>query len=218
MSNALKTLRARLPLLRVPRLAILPLAALLAAATAPAWALPLNDWDLRSRTIPAAACAARDSSQAALIELVQGAWRFSGSNTGRVTLSCPLPISYFPADAAQAGGITPMNYYRVWYRDSDGAANSAALTVVPYVRLAPLGTWSNVGLLGGGGGIAPPGVCQFNSNGHPDMTFMATVQACAHNISTQALYTFEVTLMRTATTQAVEFHGIDFVDDNTAVG
>jgi hypothetical protein len=193
-------------------------AALLAGTALPAHAYAVNDWDVRSRTIPASACTARDSAQAALLEMVQGAWRFTGTSTGKVTLTCPWPISFYPADQAQFVGPTSMYFYRVWYRDTDGPGAGAGLSSIPYARLSPGGAWSNVGLLGGGGGIVPPGVCQFNSNGHPEMTFMATVQPCTHNIYYNAIYSFEVTLSRSSSSQVVEFHGIDFVDGLTPQG
>ncbi|MBS0447090.1 MAG: hypothetical protein JSR59_14210 [Proteobacteria bacterium] len=196
----------------------LSIAALCTGIATSARAYAINDWDVRSRTIPASACTPRDSAQAALLEMVQGAWRFTATATGRVTLTCPFPISSYPADQAQYIGPTSMQFYRVWYRDSDGPGATAALTTLPYARLAPLGGWSNIGLLGGGGGIVPPGVCQFVSNGHPETTFVATVQPCVHDIYYNAMYSFEVTLSRTATTQAVEFHGIDFIDGLTPQG
>jgi hypothetical protein len=189
-------------------------AAMLAAVSAQA---ALNDWDVRSRTIPASACTPRDSAQSALVEMVQGAWRFAGTSTGRVTFTCPFPISAFPADQAQGAG-TSMGFYRVWYRDADGAGPAASLVVTPYVRLAPGGAWSNIGLVGGGGGVVLPGVCQFLSNAHPDMTFMATVQTCGHDLQYNALYSFEVVVSRSSPSAVVEFHGIDFVDGQGPAG
>jgi hypothetical protein len=187
--------------------------AAVAATLAPlAHAVTANDWDLRSRTIPASACTPRDSVQAAQLEMVAGAWRFVAGATGKVTLTCPLPISFFPADHAQYGSPTSMYFYRVWYRDADGASGAGGIVVIPYLRSAPGGGWSNIGLVGGGGGFVPPGVCQFSSNAHPAMTFMAQVQECRHEVQMNALYSFEVTLSRTTAGTTVEFHGIDFFD------
>ena len=191
---------------------------LAAAAALPVPALAANDWDLLSRTIPASACQVRDSAQAALVEMNQGAWRFAGASTGRVTLTCPLPISFFPADRAQNTNPTTMTFYRVWYRDSDAAGPAAAVTAIPYVRLWPSGTWSNIGLLGGGGGIVPPGVCQFSSNAFADVGFAAHTKDCKHDIQLNALYSFEVILSRTVSSQIAEFHGIDFHDGSTPAG
>lgn len=203
----------------LPRSLLCPLAALLTAAAIPADAALPNDWDIHSRTIPASACQVKDPAQAALVEMVQGAWRFSANNTGRVTLTCPFPISYFTADHAEykpAGA--QMTFYRVWYRDSDGATNAASVQATPYVRIWPGGAWSNIGLLGGGGGLVPPGVCQFSSNSHPDLGFAAHVQDCDYKIQINAMYSFEVTMYRNASTLTVEFHGIDFHDGGTAAG
>lgn len=193
------------------RLAVKIVAALAAAipftATAPAWAA--NTWDLISRSIPASACEVRDSQQAAKVELVAGGWRFAGATIGKVTLSCPLPIQAFPADMSLLFNTTVMDFYRVWYRDSDGPANVTSVKVIPYLR-TDLGVLSNIGLFPGGGGIVPPGVCQFNSNSYPHVVFAANIRDCNHAIQLNALYWFEVTLERNATTQTVEFHGIDF--------
>jgi hypothetical protein len=186
-------------------------------ATLPAHAY--NDWDILSRTIPASACTPANSAQAAMVEMVQGAWRFVNTvTTGRVTLTCPFPISVFPADFAQAPGPAKMSFYRVWYRDSDGAGPGGSLVVTPYVRLAPGGAWMNIGLVGGGGGFVPAGICQFFSNAHPALTFMATVQPCSHDIQWNALYSFEVVLSRSTAGATVEFHGIDFYDGLTPAG
>jgi hypothetical protein len=198
------------------RTAFITTAALLAAASAQA--LTVNDWDVRSRTIPASACTPSNSAQAALVEMVQGGWRFAGAATGSVKLTCPFPIAAFPHDYAQFVGPTSMYFYRVWYRDSDAAGNGGSIVVVPYLRQEPGGAWSNIGLVGGGGGFVPPGVCQFSSNGHPDMTFMATVQACRHDVQYNTLYSFEVTLTRATAGATVEFHGIDFHDGSTPAG
>lgn len=146
-----------------------------------------------------------------MVELVAGGWRFVGATIGRVTLSCPLPIQAFPADMSLGFASTVMDSYRVWYRDSDGPANVTSVKVIPYLR-TDLGVLSNIGLFGSGDGIVPPGVCQFNSNSYPHVVFKAIVTNCNHAIPLNALYWFEVALQRTATTQTVEFHGIDFLD------
>lgn len=198
-------------------------AAIAFTATAPALAHPppddepIHNWDLISRTVPASACEVRDKSQAARVELAQGGWRFVGSTTGRVTLTCPLPVSHFPADHDLGAGYTEMTFYRVWYRDSDGPDTVTSVSVTPYLR-TDLGAWTNIGLVGGGGGIVPPGVCQFNSNSHANLVFAANIQDCAHDIQLNALYSFEVTLERNSTSQTVEFHGIDFWDGSNAAG
>lgn len=191
--------------------------ALGAAAAAPAAHAALNTWDLFSRSIPASACTPRDAPSAARVEMVQGGWRFSGSNVGRVTFTCPLPISVFPADQAGGFSSTDMGFFRVWYRDSDGPGAAAQVLATPYLRTS-LGAWSNIGLFGGGGGgFVPAGVCQFNSNTFVDLVFAARVKDCKHSIVQNALYVFEVTMSRETATQTVEFHGIDF-DNSTIAG
>ena len=189
---------------------------LLSLAMAPSAALS-NTWDLISRTIPASACEVRDAKKAARVELVQGGWRFVGNNTGRVTLTCPLPISVFPADHDLGASSTEMTFYRVWYRDSDGPGVMTSVSVTPDLR-TDLGAWTNIGLVGGDGGIVPPGVCQFNSNSHANIVFATNIQDCAHDVQINALYSFEVTLQRNSTSQTVEFHGIDFWDGSLPPG
>ncbi len=181
------------------------------AAASSASAVSLNTWDLVSRSIPAAACTVRDSATLAAVEMVQGGWRFKGANVGRVVLSCPLPITVFPADQAQGYASTKMSFYRVWYRDSDAMTASAGVFVTPYLR-SSAGVWMNIGLFGGGGGpvLVPPGVCEFSSNAFADIGFAVRTKACSHAIQHNALYTFEVTLRRDTPSQQVEFHGIDF--------
>jgi hypothetical protein len=180
--------------------------------TAPAMAL--NSWDLLSRSIPASACEVRNSQDAARVELVQGAWRFQGAQTGLVTLSCPLPITAFPADHDLGFGNSAMDFYRVWYRDSDGPGAAARVVVTPYLRMQT-GALSNIGLIGGGGGVIPPGVCQFNSNAFPNVGFAVRARDCNHKIQLNALYWFEVTMQRNSSQQSVEFHGIDFHDGSS---
>lgn len=190
--------------------------ALGAAAAAPVAHAALNTWDLFSRSIRASACAPRDAPGAARVEMVQGGWGFSGNNVGRVTFTCPLPISVFPADQALGFASTDMGFFRVWYRDSDGPGVAAQVLATPYQRTS-VGAWSNIGLFGGGGGVAPPGVCQFNSNNFGDLVFAARIKECKHSIVQNAPYVFEVTMSRETASQAVEFHGIDF-DNSTVAG
>lgn len=184
-------------------------AAVCVAAAAPAHAV--NTWDLISRTIPASACQVRDARQQSRVEVYRGGWRFLGNNVGSVTFTCPLPLSYFPADMALAAGDTMMTFFRVWYLDSDGPVAGANVGATPYLR-TDQGVWTNVGLWGGGGGVVPAGICQFNSNSHPDVLFATRVKDCVHAIALNAIYSFEVVLTRNAVGQTVEFHGIDFWD------
>lgn len=173
-------------------------------------AFNVNTWDFISRSIPASACTPRDAASAQRVEMVSGGWRFIGNQVGRVVLTCPLPITYFPADKAQNVPPTALYVYRVWYRDSDGPANQASVRATPYRRNL-LGSWTNIGLAGGGGGIfAPPGVCEFNSNLYPEVLFVVHEKECQHKVEMNALYAYEVVLTREVGSQQVEFHGIDF--------
>lgn len=160
-----------------------------------AWAF--NPRDLWHRTIPASTCAPFDSVQAAMVRLQNGAWRFDGNNVGTVNFFCPIPINAWPADNNEPD-YTQMQFYRVWYRDSDGMVANARVSVsLRYRSLA-------------GGWIAVPGV--LNSNLFPDVGFTTKIIPSVHDFETDALYSFYVTIYRANAVETVEFHGIDFRD------
>jgi hypothetical protein len=168
----------------------------------PAWAI--NDYDLIHRTIPASACAPLDTGMAAKARLQNGAWRFDGANTGAVALYCPLPVNAFPADLAQGFG-THLQFFRVWYRDSDGGAVAARVTASLHYR-SLAGTWNAV-----------PGT--FNSSTFADILFatkIVLIPGGGHDFVMDGLYSFYVTLVRTNVDEIVEFHGIDFRDGTSA--
>lgn len=130
------------------------------ALASSAWAI--NPYDLLHRTIPASACSPLDSVQAAKVRLQQGAWRFDGASTSTVSFYCPIPINAFPADLEQGFG-TDMEFFRVWYRDSDGTGVFARVTArLSYRNLA--GAWLNSGNL-------------FDSNTFADMFFARGLSA-----------------------------------------
>jgi hypothetical protein len=158
-----------------------------------AWAQ--NPRDLWHRTVPASACAPLDSVQAAKVRLQNGAWRFDGNNTGTVSFYCPVPINAWPADNDEPDH-TEMEFYRVWYRDPDGMATDARVTTtLRYRDLA--GAWQTV-------------AGTLNSNVFANTGFTTKVIDSEHTFEMDALYSFYVTMSRTAATQTVEFHGIDF--------
>ena len=178
------------------------LAGMLSMLTAiPAWAV--NPRDLWHRTVPASACAPLDSPYAAKVRLQNGAWRFDGASTGSVAFYCPIPINAWPADDAQPDH-TAMQFFRVWYRDSDGMGANARVTVNLRYRLAD-GSWQLV-----------PGT--FNSSVFADMGFALKLTNAAHVFETDALYSFYVTMFRANDTDTVEFHGIDFRNNEQAAG
>ena len=175
-------------------------AALLVSTLNASSALAFNPRDLWHRTIPASACAPFDSVQAAKVRLQNGAWRFDGNNTGSVSFFCPIPINAWPADNDEPD-YTQMQFYRVWYRDSDGMGLNAKVAVsLRYRDLA-------------GGWLAVAGV--LNSNVFADMGFTTKIINCVHEFDTDALYSFYVTISRANALETVEFHGIDFRDGLT---
>jgi hypothetical protein len=167
----------------------------------PAWAV--NPWDLWHRTVPASACAPLDSAYAAKVRLQNGAWRFDGVNTGTVAFYCPIPINAWPADDAQPN-YTNMQFYRVWYRDSDGMTTNAKVTVSLRYRNLD-GSWNAAG-------------GTLNSNVFADVAFTTKIFNAPHVFETDALYSFYVTIYRANAQEVVEFHGIDFRDGSGPQG
>jgi hypothetical protein len=169
----------------------------------PALALP-NPHDLIHRTVPASSCAPLDAGQSAKVRLQNGAWRFDGVSTGTVSLYCPLPMTAFPADNSEPN-YTEMEFFRVWYRDSDGLAVNARVTA--NLRYRDLdGGWKN----------AHPGT--FNSNVFANTGFAAKIFGAIHTFETDAIYSFYITIYRANSDQTVEFHGIDFRDGSQPEG
>jgi hypothetical protein len=173
-------------------------AALLLPALAAVPVLALNPHDLTHRTVPASSCAPLDAVQSAKVRLSNGAWRFDGVNTGTVSFYCPLPMNAFPADNNEPN-YTHMEFFRVWYRDSDGLAVNARVTANLRYR-ADDGSFP----------VAHPGT--FNSNVYPGIGFSKVIFAAEHTFETDAIYSFYVTIYRANAEQTVEFHGIDFRD------
>jgi hypothetical protein len=167
----------------------------------PAWAV--NPWDLWHRTVPASACAPLDSAYAAKVRLQNGGWRFDGANTSTVAFYCPIPMNAWPADDAQPN-YTTMQFYRVWYRDSDGTAVNARVTVSLKYRGLD-GLWHDV-------------AGDLNSNVFADTGFTTKIINSVHQFETDALYSFYVTIYRANSNQTVEFHGIDFRDGSGPEG
>jgi hypothetical protein len=158
----------------------------------------LNPHDLTHRTVPASSCAPLDAGQSAKVRLQNGAWRFDGANTGTVSLYCPLPMNAFPADNSEPN-YTQMEFFRVWYRDSDGTAVNARVTASLRYRA-----------LDGGWESAHPGA--FNSNVYVSTGFSTKIFDATHTFETDAIYSFYITIYRANADQTVEFHGIDFRD------
>jgi hypothetical protein len=184
-----------------PAVTLVALAALVVSVLDARSAFALNPHDLWHRTVSASACSPLDSTQAAKVRLQNGAWRFDGVNTGTVSFYCPIPINAWPADNDEPN-YTQMQFFRVWYRDSDGmGVNARVTTSLHYRNLA--GAW-----------LAVPGA--LNSNVFPDMTFTTKQIPSVHNFALDALYSFYVTIYRSSALETVEFHGIDFRDGSTA--
>jgi hypothetical protein len=174
------------------------------ALTADAALAQWNPYDLIHRTVPASACAPVDPIQSAKVRLTNGAWQFEGASIGTVNFYCPLPMNAFPADNSEPN-YTHMEFFRVWYRDSDGSATAARVTA--YLRHRALN---------GGWLIAHAGM--FSSNGFANVGFSVKKFFADHTFQTDALYSFYVTLYRANTDRNVEFHVIDFRDGSQPEG
>jgi hypothetical protein len=178
-------------LLRVGRLATLTAAGLLLAGAHGARA---NDQDLRATTVPATACQPASSAQAAEVVLANGAWAFTGTNTGTITFYCPLPINgNTVSDATDDNDISA---FRVYYRDTDGTGSAAEVTARLIFRTTGVGTIGST----------------WSSNSSNVMTDTMAFQLVTHDMSASAMYSFLVTLSRTSTTESPAFTGIDFAN------
>lgn len=170
------------------------LAAIVAAGAllAGARGVRANDQDLRATTVPATSCQPASHSQAAEVQLSNGAWTFTGANTGTITFYCPLPVNgNTESDATNDNDITA---FRVYYRDTDGAGGAAQVTARLVFRTTGL--------------FAVGGVWDSNdSNAVDDTTSFHFVN---HDLSASALYSFLVTLSRSNNEQSPAFTGIDF--------
>jgi hypothetical protein len=153
-----------------------------------------NDQDVRATTVPATACQPRNSVEAERVVLSNGAWVFSGTNTGEVMFYCPLPLNAWTV--SNISNDNDISAFRVYYRDTDGAGNAARVTARLVYRLFD-------GLYSAGN--------TWSSNVNPVTTNTTWLQDNPHDVRSLALYSFLVTLRRTNTSQEPAFSGIDFV-------
>jgi hypothetical protein len=173
---------------------ILILTTAVALLSFPSHVSAATDIDTQATTIPASACRPSNDSEDAKVRLSNGAYVFNGSATGTVTFYCPLPINGLsisqPQDQNSIAG------YRVYYRDSDGARNSASIKTRLIYRDAQ-------GLKGVG--------TEWISNSNNVTANTAQYINLPHNLGSFRLYAFLVTLSRSNTNLDPAFSGIDFI-------
>jgi hypothetical protein len=162
-----------------------------------AGAVQANDQEIWTKTVPASACTPATSAQASRVSLVNAAWVFSGTQTGTVTFYCPLPVNAYTV--VNLTNDNDISSFRIYYRDSDGVGADAELTArLVYREASGLfsagGTWSS----------NSPATAAGETGNRRD------VQPNVHDVRTDALYSFLVTMARTTTSQAPSFAGIDF--------
>lgn len=169
-----------------------------------------NDQDLWRRTIPAAACALQDNTQADKVRLDSTAgWEFYPAqingidNIGTITFYCPISLNNFSAAVGgMFGNDVDISGYRIYYRDTDGTGLDAQVTI-------RLNRWTMAGLFLTAGST-------FNSNAFLPTDDTTIVHNVAHDVDSFALYSFRVTLKRNSTNQHPRFHGIDFLTTEPA--
>ena len=173
---------------RVNAVPVLVLSSLLVGAGSVA----ANDQDLLATTVPATACQPANPTSHGRVGLTNGAWVFLPGVTGTAYLWCTLPVNmYTVSDASQDNDIT---YYRILYRDSDGAGNAAQLTV-------RLGYRHQAGFTWAGSTWVSTGAADTNTFDH---------HWNPHDVAV-GVYSFMVTITRTVETEDPAFGGIDFI-------
>ncbi|WP_096326890.1 hypothetical protein [Nannocystis exedens] len=146
---------------------------------------------LRNR-IPASACSPESPDDDAVLQLSNGSWIFTGTETGTATLWCPVATDQ-EYSALDPYSITNL---RLWYRDPDGTATGSNVTAQLYYRTEGS---NNLGTMTAGINSNTSNVTGSNRLG-ADVTT---------NTSTDALFFARVTISRNSSTASVAFHGLD---------
>ena len=169
------------------------MAAIAAALTLAVEPASANDQDLWAKAVAASACEPASENQAAEVSLSNGAWVFVGNNTGTVTFWCPLSLNAYTV--SNGSHDNDVSSFRVYYRDSDGQSGQARVTARMTYRRAD-------GLYAAGS--------TFDSNVSTNTGNTTRVHNVAHDVRSEALYGFLVTLRRSNANQSPAFSGIDF--------
>ncbi|MDC0715633.1 hypothetical protein [Nannocystis bainbridge] len=169
----------------------LSLAAATLVTAAPGFASEAAAADLTNR-VPASACSPETPDDDASLQLSNGSWILSGTETGTMTLWCPV------ATDKPYTGFSPfeIDYLRLWYRDPDGTAAGSQVTAQLYYRTE-------------GSNNIWPMTAGVNSNTSSVTTSNTLSSAVTTNTSTDALFFVKVTISRDSTSSNVAFHGFD---------
>ncbi|WP_414544119.1 hypothetical protein [Nostoc sp. CCY0012] len=152
-----------------------------------------NDRDVLATTIPASACRPQNNVDDAKVALSNGAYVFTGSATGTVIFYCPLPIN--ANTVSDMTNDNDISAYRVYYRDTDGIGTGSEITTRLVYRDA-------AGLNGVGS--------TWSSNVFNNANNRTQFVNLNHDVGSNRLYSFLVTMQRTNTSQNPAFSGIDF--------
>ncbi|MEG3845786.1 hypothetical protein QT971_00970 [Microcoleus sp. herbarium19] len=157
-----------------------------------------NDQDVQATTIPASACRPESDTADASVRMVNGAFIFNPNSTGTVRFFCPLPINRLTV--SNPSNDNDLTGYRVYYRDTDGTGNLAAITTHLFYRNSSAASSIAVG-------------AAWSSNSNPSNLTVNTSFFVPQNHQFEAfrLYFFVVTMRRNNINQDPAFGGIDFV-------
>ncbi|MFY0534094.1 hypothetical protein [Nannocystis pusilla] len=141
--------------------------------------------------VPASACSPETPDDDAALELSNGSWIFSGTETGTMTLWCPV------ATDKPWSSLDPYNIYnlRLWYRDPDGTATGSQVTARLYRREVDSSNSLSM-------------TDEINSNSS-NVTGSNTLWESVTNTNDDVLFYVRVTISRSSTTASVAFHGVD---------
>ncbi|MEZ5537036.1 MAG: hypothetical protein R3F02_15615 [Thiolinea sp.] len=157
-----------------------------------------NDTDLVATTVPASACVPVSSTDMNRARLSNGAWVFSGSSTGTIRLYCPLPVNAFTL--SNSSNDNDITRYRVYYRDSDATGNDAIVRTRLVYR-----TSSGMFYAGSTWSSNTPNFSSTSLTGN-----RIDIHPNPHDVRSNALYSFYISIYRRNTSQNPVFSGIDF--------
>lgn len=141
--------------------------------------------------IPASACSPETPDDDASLELSNGSWIFSGTETGTMTLWCPV-VTDRPWSALDPYTIDVL---RLWYRDPDGTSSGSRVTAELFSRPVNSST-----------ATSRTSVIDSNSS---SVTSSNTLWTSVSETSADVLFFVKVTISRNSGSSTVAFHGVD---------
>ncbi|MCY0985747.1 hypothetical protein OV203_01305 [Nannocystis sp. ILAH1] len=142
--------------------------------------------------VPASACSPESPDDDAILQLSNGSWIFTGSDSGTATLWCPI-VTDKGHSALDTYSISNL---RLWYRDTDGTATGSQVTAQLYYRAENATNPSSM----------TAGIDSNSSSATSNNTLWADVTT---NTTSNALFFVRVTISRNSSSLNVAFHGID---------